>query len=203
MKQILLDRLTNWTQQKADTFHKNAFVDDPNEDFKYIWEKHTHGWLLYRDVDAKFFSDSGTIYKISKMSNITDWELHKKLYNITTIAIEEPVHYEELGKYSFTIVQRPNNELGESFSESIVLGKIDKEYIISMIESHKELFKNMDELKIYPVPPKWCTTANGGFWSDFKYWKYTKKEYIKFYEHMVDKMCKIFAIKIDDVDIWN
>jgi hypothetical protein len=203
MKQILLERLNSWTQQNADAFHKNAFVGHPDEDFKYIWEKHTNGWLLYRDTDAKFFSDSGTIYKLSKISNINDWISHEKLYSVTTVAMEKPVHYEDFDEYNFTIVQRPNNQLGESFSESMLLGKVNKGYVVSMIDSHKELFNAIKISNKYPVPPKWCLNSNGGFWTDFKYWKYTEAEYITFYEHMINKMCDFFKINIDDVDIWN
>ena len=208
---LLEDTISNWTREKADAFHNYAFVGHPSEDVTYIWEKLDNGWLLYRDIDAKLFTFDGAVHKLAKNTRDHDWESHVALFENTSAPIEIPIEYKNLGEFKYSVVQRPNNELGKPLSETIISGKLNEEYLTNVIDRHKQLFKDVSDLgKGFPVPPKWYDDSVLGFWADFKYWKYTRDEYITHYTMMIDKLIDNFNFDInrDNINkqvssIWN
>jgi len=206
VSKLLVYKAESWSVKKAQEFHNNSFPGHPSEDLKYIWESHGNDWLLYRDSDAKLFANNGVIYKVSTMSRKEDWEAHRALFDITSIPIEIPIKYEDLGKFKYTVVQRPYNVLGISLSETVVSGNLDENYLRRMVDNHKLLFKDLSKLgKGYPIPPKWCDSDVTGFWTDFKYWKYSKEEYVEFYTCSINKILENFNLNFDkdDINLWN
>ena len=180
MKYTLLSKINEWNLRSALKFHNNK-LDICREDNQYIWEHIPEGVLLYRKNSATIFTTDGYIHKISNIISEQDWILLRKLYSISD-NVEEPVHFEFIDgtELKYLIVRRPYNELGLSMFEVVMLGRMDIDWFDNYINGIVDISKKISSISnIYPVPPKMVTTREGYIWSDFKHWKYSKKEYVK------------------------
>lgn len=191
MKESLIDKITSWTEEKANVFHKFALLA-ADEDRKYIWERDEEGIFLWKDINAIYFHKSGIIHKLSGWSNKEFWKYHKILFeelkNNLECRIEQPIYYEyiEYVNMGYSIVQRPGSSLGDGFLEKIMSEKINQDTILASIEENFILFQNLKNINKkygcpFPYPPKQFENDSGKFWGDFKYWKYSEEDYKKNY----------------------
>jgi hypothetical protein len=213
MKNELIKKLQDWTQEKADDFHNHRFLDI-GEDNKYIWEKTEDGFFLWKDINALFFSQDGKIYKLSSWSTDISWDYFVKTYDNkpTSIRMEIPLHYEKINDLNmgYSIVQRPGNQQGSSFIELIFENRITTDFIIELIENYMNLrdyFKILNQTYgvKFPFPPKLFVDNDGFFWADFKYWKYKENDFVKFFfiglERYLDVLIESYHLDIDKVKI--
>lgn len=213
MKEDLKNLICTWTKKQADVFHDNKF-QDAIEDNKYIWKKDINGIYLWKDILAIYFHKRGKIFKISKWNSKEDWQNHCSLYDKTKsesdFHIEIPLEFEEVTELNmgYSVVQRPNFELGQSLFELIFHDGITNEHIINNIIDMKIFHDKVASLgEKFPYPPKQFLDKSGKFWGDIKYWKYSSEDFQKIYRLSLERFIPIFVrdynIDLDDKLIFR
>ena len=187
MKEVLLDKITNWTQESADAFYDYKLVNC-GESKKYIWQEDSQGMFLVKDTAAFYFNTNGTIYKITKWSDDQEWKNFQELFeNNTDLLLEKPIYFEKINdEFNYTVVERPGGTLGTTFFELFLSEKIDNDIINKFIDSVSLLISRMPET--CPLPPKPVLINNNICWTDFKYWKYTKQEFVQHFFAMLERI---------------
>jgi hypothetical protein len=209
MKSELIKRIKDWSQKKAEDFHDHKF-SEIGEDSKYIWERTVGGIFLWKDINALFFSDTGTVYKLSYWSNKDHWHSFVKIYENKPefIRMDIPIFYEDINELNmgYSIIQRPGYQQGKSFIELIFEDQITTEFMIDIIENYVKfcgyLKKVNNDYNIkFPFPPKVFLDQEGIFWTDFKYWKYTEKDFVQIFftglERYLDVLIDMYHVDID------
>lgn len=192
MKKYLVEQITSWSEAQADAFHRFS-LKNSDEDRKYIWIERPEGILLYKDVNAVFFHKSGEVHKLSVWSNQIFWNYHCRLFDElsvnATCLIEEPKYFEYIKELNmgYSIVIRPGGELGYGMIERALSNDLTQTDIEENIDSIAVLLQSLDQLNKkyeipYPFPPKQFANSTHKFWADFKYWKYTKQQFIENYQ---------------------
>lgn len=203
MKEILIDKIKNWTIESAEKFHDYKFRDI-GEDRKYLWSRDAEGIFLWKDIKAVYFHKSGTIHKMSIWSKIEFWKYHEILFdaveNDISCRIERPIHYEYINEVEmeYSIVQRPGSNLGEGFLEKLMRDDINQTDILDSIEENFILFNHLKNINKkyncpFPYPPKQFENNSGKFWGDFKYWKYSEEDYVKNYLVGVERFLPVLT----------
>lgn len=189
MKKELIQKIQNWTQEKADKFHDYKFLDI-GEDNRYIWEKTCSGVFLWKDINAFFFSNDGKVYKLSSWSDVVSWKYFLSVYENKPnfIRMEIPICFERISnlEMGYSVVQRPGFQLGKPFFELHFENRVDTDLMIDFIENFRELHNYLKNLCTkynikFPIPPKILVDSEGMFWSDFKYWKYSEKDFVEIF----------------------
>lgn len=208
MKERLVEKIRQWSREKANAFHNNKFVN-AGEDGNYLWEKTSHGVFLWKDTNAIFFDQNGLIYKLSIWAFRDYWKCHEALYTeikqSKSCRIEEPIYYEYISELDmgYSIVKRPGNQLGNGFLEFFMMNQITENTVLRSIHEFYELFLHIQTVHKkyncpYPFVPKQFEDSEGRFWGDFKYWKYSEQE---FRNNYVDSMNRFLLVLDNDRDI--
>lgn len=224
----LIKKLISWNQLDADIFYNNSY-DNFYQQFgynncdegKYLWDITNNGTFLWRNVTAIFFHNNGTIYKLTKWWNDNDWNLHNRLYeevfNDELCIIEIPIFKSIIeingDKLMYTIVQRPDNMLGNNMFINFLNDKIDTEYFLNTVEKTSILLNHFNNLHkkyncYFPsVIPKLGNNTNRDFWYDFKQWNMTLREHYDYQFLMLNKTLNrshsMFNISVDNNKIYN
>lgn len=190
MKDYLVDLIKNWNQADADKFHSHCDRDDIEG--RYIWHYDETGTTIYRDVTAVHVSNTGKCCKLTKIWKYQDWLAFTQLYNLSQdqkdFRIEIPLDYSIIdNEYLYSEVQRPGFQVGLDFQYDIFENNIDEQYFKDYIDQTVTLFRNLKKVVEsidgcgYPevgIPPtKRLRDKDGYFWSDFKKWNSTEKEF--------------------------
>jgi len=184
MKQILIDKLLSWSQEKADLFHGNIPRD--SVEGKYYWEYDDRGVFLIRNLGVHYCSNDGKVYTITTIGNENDWKSHVRFYDIiknTNVRIDIPISFEQF-KFDSTLYfykefNRPNNEYGRDYHLDLFDQKVDDSYFKDYIDDVRELLVHLkfafNSLNInMPLtgitPFKRMRDSKGIFYIDFKNW---------------------------------
>lgn len=178
LNQLICKQLS-WNRETADAFHKYAFIDTIDEG-ETLWENTDNGIFIWRYKTAHFFHNDGTVFKISRYWNQYDWDLHCKLYESITrkgdCRIEKPIYNEIIndyrGNWSYTVVKRPNNEIGNDLFEDIINNKIDTTYFLNVVSEITKLILHLKAMSdVFPnIMPKLANDSVGFFFTDIKEW---------------------------------
>lgn len=184
MLDILKDKIINWSPEKADAYHNN--LTRCKDEGKYIWENTSDGMFVTRDNSAHFIGFNGIVYRLTKRYNLNDWKMHELLYdecvknNIRCdIPIESKLIDFNNATLQYSIVQRPNHQLGNDYFKDILDGKISTEYFIKYINQvHEVLYcvRNIKQFNNDNCPGNRFTVYHraedsiGHFWYDIKNW---------------------------------
>lgn len=209
MKNILINKLKEWSFNEVQNRHN---INDPIAN--YIWDTTTCGVFLYRRpgpgfdrgiTGAHFFSNDGTIYKITNRFTNIDFECHSRLFELSQqtnkIRIDIPIshdyfEFESIPMY-YSVVQRPNKEYGDRVFANLLDGSITNDDLHKHIESVATVLSHLKSLNC-PMPNigldiiMRMTDSVGEFWTDFKIWD---TEYNKF----VDKTFTVFSRNITSI----
>jgi hypothetical protein len=206
----LINKQLSWNRTIANKFHRYAFVNTGDEG-ETMWEQNANGVFIWRHKTAHFFHNDGRIYKISRVWNENDWDLHCKLHNRILIyndcRIETPIHKEiidnEHGSWYYTIIARPNAELGVDMFQDILTNIVNTDYIIARVEQITALIKHLNQVStLFPnVMPKLTRDSHGFFFSDIKEWTlhpkiFTSNCLTRIYRNMII-LDTMYGIKID------
>ncbi len=189
----LSDLIKSHNHNLVKTFHK---VELPNKDIcKYIWQHDNDGYTIYNSNTACFIDkNSGFIYKLSNAYADNDFEKHCTLYDIRHkfgYRIEIPKHAEVIvmnnKKYLYTVVLRPNSQIGLDYHIDIACGKVNTDYFIEFVDTAVPLLHGLFEIgrrfnsglpEVFILPTKRLHDDIGYFFFDFKRWKHPKNKYI-------------------------
>jgi len=227
MKEYLLKLIKNWNQADADRFHSNCTRD--GIEGRYIWHYDDTGITIYRDITAVHISMTGKVCKLTKEWKSNEWRAFSQLYNLSEdgkdFRTEIPLNNSitETGMF-YCEVQRPNYEIGLDFQYDIFENNINEKYFIDYIDQTVVLFRNLkkvvtsiDEIG-YPevgIPfTKRLRDERGYFWSDFKKWNYSEKQFkermlndlsvsIFYLENNIGKLAYKEKIKNYAVESWS
>ena len=212
----LINKQLGWNRNLADKFHNYAFVNTDDEG-ETMWETTATGVFIWRYKTAHFFHNDGTVFKISRVWNENDWDLHCKLYNrILThnnCRIEVPLHKEIIdnndGSRYYTIVARPNNERGIDMFQDILEGKVNTDYMLTKVDHITTLIQHLNHVSdLFPnVMPKLLRDSQGFFFSDIKEWTLPPEIFIsncltRIYRNMVI-LDTMYGITVDKSKILN
>lgn len=159
----------------------------------YKWLKAPDGIFIWRDIKAFFFKDDGTVYKLALHENADDWCFHTHLYNQVKndprCMIERPIYTRTLTMnsllYSYSIVTRPNNELGSDIFQCWINNKLTTAYMLKMVSDTTVLLDHCKSMMTYytgqfpSFAPKYGTNSQSVFWFDFKYCTQDLDSFIK------------------------
>lgn len=195
-----------WSKEKSDLFYNNLPRLTANRtDGNVIWSDDSIGIYFTKENHAHLLSYDGFIYKLSDIfysidGYLHDWEMHNIIYKECekyNIRIDIPISCEVIefkGKnMQYSIVQRPNNELGDDFGKDYLTGKLDTGYFIDYVdqtvilhECLKKVMAQTDGLRLLPEDGFHVLARNrdsiGYFWKDVKrcvstYEKLVRTEY--------------------------
>ena len=89
---FLIDKIKSWTPAAADKFHNNSLRNTKSGES--IWDHDSSGFYNYCSNAATYFSNNGTIHKLTTQGCYRDWKSHTILYEISKrnndITIEIP-----------------------------------------------------------------------------------------------------------------
>lgn len=219
MLDILKEKILNWSINDADVFHNHLIRD--NVEGKYIWEHTNDGIFLTRNGSCHFIGFNGYIYKLTVQFADRDFEMHKKLLDAcekVNIRLDIPLEYnfveiEELKntirtKLLYSVVKRPNNELGQDYHADFYEGKIDTDYILEYIEQSNQIIIIVKSLSRYsrglvPITRFSINHRNhdslGYFWYDIKKWL---SPYSRFLDmHFYDLKVLLRHLKLGNIPI--
>ena len=219
MLEILKQRLLDWSQQKADTFHNNLVRDE--REGKYIWEHTDTGIYLTRNGSSHFLGFDGVIYKLTDKFRIHDYEMHCRLLDKCVkhnIRVDIPIIHEfiEIPYNStvvgttllYTVVKRPNNELGEDYLIDVLENRVNTDYLLEYIEQTHDIINVIKPLMSYSdnlAPACRFTVFHrnrdslGYFWYDIKKWFMPYNQFIDM--HFTDLDTILNYLKLHNIDI--
>ena len=173
MLDFLLDKIQNYNDPQLHSINQGEYYID------YL----DQGILLSGPGSVVLFSNDGKIFRLGNRVNANDWNMHCALYETlidnSSIRIEIPLSREVTQGMDFTIIQRPNNQLGINFIDEIYLNNIDQTYFIDYVDQVSDMLYYIAPLvkKLelgYPTdllaPFKRNKDDIGYFWIDFKRW---------------------------------
>jgi hypothetical protein len=167
-------------------FFWNSFIYHGVTSEKYIWEVNNNCYLFYRSHTVYYF-ENGFIHRLSHRNKRNDWILINELYKISQdrsyrmdIPIEEKIYNMNGIDFQYTIVQRPNKEIGMSPKHSHVLGLIDYNFLKNYIDQSIDIMRDIKHVDknngmigtpdIGSVLSKVVTDSFGLVWIDIKDW---------------------------------
>lgn len=181
MIQELIKKILSWDRETADKFNKNQF-NSLYDERDYLYEITDHGIYLWRDITALFFNNDGRVFKLTTQWYDGDIEFHHRLYERTIIdanfRVEIPLHNELVDingiSFMYTIVKRPNNELGYDDFEHVLKTVVDTDYFIERVHQYSVLLTHIKYIhkkytcQLPKIIPKRTNDSIGIFWNDFK-----------------------------------
>ena len=187
MLDILKEKISAWSIERANTFHNNLSRNNhDSHNGNYIWEHTKDGIYLTRQNSAYFLGFNGIIYKLSNLFHEHDWKMNTLLYNHCInkgVRMDMPIECSYLefnGVYlQYSIVHRPNYQLGDDYNKQLFLEQVDTDYFLNFIDDAtrilyivKEVSKENNNL----CPSVGFTVFHrnmdslGYFWLDLKKW---------------------------------
>lgn len=219
MIDILSEKLANWSQEEADMFHNNLVRD--SLEGKYIWEHTVEGIFLKRNGSSHFIGFNGVIHKLTDQYREHDFIMHQRLLDKCVnlnIRLDIPLEHKfiEFGphknvtqsKLLYTVVKRPNNELGQDYLIDVLEGKVDTNYILDYIAQTHDVINVVKSLLEYSnglAPACRFTVFHrnrdslGYFWYDIKKWFMPYSEFLD--THFVDLQTILGYLKLHNVAI--
>lgn len=193
MLDYLSNLIVNYDYERAKQFHNIPLPY--NYDSKYIWSHNDNGYTISHEYTSCYIDKSnGFVYKLSCLYSEDDFDKHKLLYRLTekyNYRIEIPRHSEFILinniRYLYTVVERPNNQVGIDYHLDIVNNRVNNDYFIEFIDSTVPLFKALFEVdrvfksglpSVFILPTKRLRDDKGYFYFDFKKWHHPKNKYI-------------------------
>jgi len=187
MLNILKEKITNWSRGTADSFHNYLPRDNHvNHDGNYIWEHTSEGIYLTRHNSAIFLGFNGIIYKLTTFFYQNDWAMHNKLYShciINNIRMDIPIECSYINfndvNLQYSVVHRPNYQLGDDYNKDLLLEQVDTEYYFNFIDDAAAILsivKQVSEENDYLCPSVGFNLFHrnrdklGYFWVDLKKW---------------------------------
>jgi len=161
----------------------------------YILENTPDGlFMIRKDRFVIFFGNDGKICKISKRFYDHDWDMHCRIYDrilkYNDCRIEIPISNQTVLnnniKLSYTEVLRPGLEFGNVFVDDIANNKLDNKYFLDYIDQAAIVINHLENLSSdyntgvpieLLVPYKRNKDKFGFFWTDFKEWSASIKEF--------------------------
>ena len=198
----LKNKILTWSPAVADAFHNHVPRINPKKG-GYLWAIKFNGFYHWGPDAADFYSHNGMIYSLQKKWYLTDWEMHKKLYEISIqlkeFRISEPMSYQMIDingeEWVYTEIRYPDNDIGYpgifnnllSNPDSTVIGYIDDLAILL------KYFKLLDDEYSCGYPSKVkignrISDSQGFFWKDIKYWGNTKESFLRKHIGEVQKL---------------
>lgn len=193
MLEYLSNLIVNYNYENAKQFHNIPLPN--NYDSKYIWSHNDNGYTISHEYTSCYIDKSnGFVHKLSCLYSEDDFDKHKLLYRLTEkydYRIEIPRHSEFVLinniRYLYTVVERPNNQVGIDYHLDIVNDKVNNDYFIEFIDSSVPLLKALFEVdrvfktglpSVFILPTKRLRDDKGYFYFDFKKWHHPKNKYI-------------------------
>ena len=141
-----------------------------------------------------FFGNDGKVCKISTRFYNHDWDMHCRIYDrilkYNDCRIEIPLNQQTIldntNKLSYTEVQRPGLEFGSVFTDDIANNKLDNNYFLDYIDQAAIVIDHLKNISVnyntgvpieLLVPYKRNQDKFGFFWTDFKEWSASIKEF--------------------------
>lgn len=163
---------------------------------KYTWKHDNNGYTVSHENTSCYIDKStGIVHKLSCLYSENDYVKHLMLYDLSSrynYRIEIPLHSEYVlikGKsYLYTIVQRPNKQLGIDYNLDILNDRVNNEYFVEFIDNSVPLFKALYTVgeafnnmlpSVFILPTKRLRDDQGYFYFDFKKWHHPKNTYIR------------------------
>lgn len=207
MKEILFNKINEWTAEKALEFHGGTelFID-------YIWEWNDDETGVYLTSPAgAFYMDNraGIVYRLHSRHSPNDYNILSALSRInvdttTGIRFDQPVDHSILVRnnveFEYTVYHRPNRELGAPFVELFGDSSNIEEHLLKYINFTKDTIELFLDLNVnFPIVG--LTTAQisidkiGMFWTNLKNFDLSYEEFLdkNLYEfnrdlHIISKM---------------
>jgi len=198
MLDILKEKILSWSIEHANVFHNNVVRD--SREGKYMWEHTPDGIFLKRNGSSHFIGFNGVIYKLTDQFENHDFIMHQRLVDACSkvnVRIDIPLEYKfiEFGSHKnitqskllYTVVKRPNNELGQDYLTDILEGKVDTDYILDYIEQTNQIISVVKSLLQYSKGLAPCCRFTvfhrnhdslGYFWYDIKKWLMPYNEFL-------------------------
>lgn len=220
MLEILKEKLFSWTQEKADMFHNNLVRDERAG--KYVWEHTDDGIFLYRNGSSHFMKFNGLIYKLTDQYHMHDFEMHLRFMDECTkknIRVDVPITHEFIDletrhynvvtpKLLYSVVRRPNSELGEDYFTDVLESKVTTDYLLEYIEQTESVLnviRNLMPVSNNLAPACRFTVFHrnrdsvGYFWKDIKKWRMPYTEFLNY--HFSDLSTVVDYLKLHNIDI--
>lgn len=193
MLDYLSNLIENYNYESVKQFHNIPLPY--SYDSKYVWGHSNTGYTLNNEYTSCYIDKAtGFVYKLSCLYSNDDFDKHKLLYRLTekyNYRIEIPRHSETVTikdkQYLYTVVQRPNNQIGIDYHLDIVNNRVNNDYFIEFIDSTVPLFKALFEVdnvfktglpSVFILPTKRLRDDVGYFYFDFKKWHHPKNKYM-------------------------
>ena len=201
MIEILQNKILNWSLSKADEFHSHL-IRDPREG-KYIWEHTDKGIYLTRNGSCHFIGFDGIIHKLTDQYREHDFIMHQRLLKMCSqfnIRLDIPLEHRfiEVGphdnivvpKLLYSVVKRPNSELGRDYFADVLEDRVNTDYLIEYVEETGRIISIIKDLVKYSngLAPA-CrftvfhrnTDSVGHFWFDIKKWFMPYNEFLDYH----------------------
>jgi hypothetical protein len=215
-KQLCIDKIINWTIDSANEYHNNTAFPVGKKNNKSLFEDTANYYCTWRDSNCVIVDkETAKVYKLctQHMYYKNDWEKYVALHTIgciTGVRTDVPLHHEfleyfnphanNLETWEYSIVQRPNAELGRFFIEDVLSGSITDDYFIQFVDDSFILLhaiKQVNDIFNSGVPSnvsifRRIHDSVGPFWIDCKRWKYS-------YEQQHARFIKMISLNIDAV----
>lgn len=202
MIDFLINKIENYENPSKHLINQGEYY------IEYIEE----GILMLSPGSAVLFQDNGKIFRLGNRVNSLDWDVHCRLYDAVSkhnIRIEIPLLRESITvkevNLDYTVVQRPNGQLGCAFLDQFHAGNINKDYFVEYI-SHvtatlTHIVPLIEQCNIgYPTdllaPYKRNKDTLGYFWIDFKRWNLSKDQ---FYEKKI-RTLYLLLLTLKDIE---
>jgi hypothetical protein len=201
MKNILIDKIINYSIKEVDEFHNNVPRVHPRKG-GYMWNVVSDGFYHTGPDASDFWSANGTVYSVQKVFLECDWNMHTELYQYSVesneFRISKPIFYEKVlikdEEWWYSEIEYPNKELGRPQFEpflkdpyNTINGYIDD--ITILLEYCRKLH---DKYRCY-YPRKLKLSnrildSKGYFWKDIKYWYTDEAEFMDEHVGEVQKL---------------
>jgi len=195
IKELLISKVDIHSLEQFTLFHKDVPTTSNSMSWSpYLWGNTSNGFFLYTANRAVFLeNDTGKVYRIRQLTStsLIEYRKHKLLSTLATTRMDMPIHYEEFeikGRpWVYTIVQRPNKQLGSSYFITCGLAGNDAtEFFNRFINEHVNLLTLFpkvvnelgDGLPEYCEAVKYWEDDKGLFATDFKYWSTPSEGFI-------------------------
>lgn len=190
MKEILFNKINEWTAEKALKFHGGTELS-----IDYIWEWNDDETGVYLTSPAgAFYMDNraGIVYRLHSRHSPNDYDVLSALSRInvdttTGIRFDQPVDHSILVRnnveFEYTVYHRPNREIGAPFVELFRDSSNIEEHLLKYINFTKGTIELFLDLNVnFPIVG--LTTSQisidkiGMFWINLKNFNLTYEEFL-------------------------
>jgi hypothetical protein len=146
MLDLLINQIAN---SDIDAFH-NAIIIPENIN-KFIWDDTDDGYSITSENRTIYIDKNNSkVYTLTSSYHKNDYEKYVMLHELSTkygYRIEIPIdcQYIKLDNTNFmySVLQRPNNEIGQNYSYDVLKKRVNTEYFIKFVDDATPIFKGL------------------------------------------------------------